>query len=240
MLLRDRARHRRAPGGARLDGLRERPAHGVDRRPGRAGLQDAGPGRHRRGVDAGGGGRGRGGRGSGGRAGQQRRLQPVGRRRDAAAGPAQGAVRDQRLRARPHVPARPARDAPPGRGQDRQRQLDGRQADLPGRRRLPRDQARGRGALGRAALRGARVRRRRGRDRAGADQDALRRDRRGLDRRRRRRRATTPTRSSTPPSAPRPRRSTRGRWRASAAARRPSPGRSSGRSPRGGRRPATR
>ena len=37
-----------------------------------------------------------------------------------------------------------------------------------------------------------------------------------------------------------PRRSTRDRWRASAEARRPSPGRSSGRSPRGGRRPATR
>ena len=125
-----------------------------------------------------------------------------------------------------------------GGGQDRQRQLDGRQADLPRRRRLPRHQARGRGALGRAALRGAGVRRRRGRDRAGIDQDALRRDRRRLDRRRRPAMATTPTRTSTPPSARRPRGSTRDRWRASAAARRPSPGRSSGRSPP--ERPKTR
>ena len=45
--------------------------------------------------------------------------------------------------------ARPARA-------DRQPQLDGRQAHLPRRRRLPRDQARGRGALRRAALGGRR------------------------------------------------------------------------------------
>ncbi len=47
---------------------------------------------------------------------------------------------------------------------------------FPGRRRLPRDEARGRGALGCPALRGARLRRRRRRDRAGADQDPVRRD----------------------------------------------------------------
>ena len=45
-------------------------------------------------------------------------------------------------------------------------------------------------------------------------------------------RRTTPTRASTPRWARRRWASTRARWRASAAARRPSPGRSSGRSPR--------
>ena len=87
-------------------------------------------------------------------AGQQRRLQPVGRARDAADGEAAGAVRDQRLRARAHVPAGAAEDARGGPRADRQHQLDGRQAHLPRRRRLPRDQVRGRGALRRAALRG--------------------------------------------------------------------------------------
>ena len=127
-----------------------------------------------------------------------------------------------------------------GCGTDRERQLDGRPAHLPRRRRLPRDQARGRGALGRSALRGAWLRRPRGRDRAGADHDALRRDRRGLGRRRRDG-GRRPVRGVQRRRQHRePRRSTRDRWRASAEARRPSPGRSSGRSPRGGRRPATR
>ena len=55
-------------------------------------------------------------------------------------------VRDERVRPGADVPARAARHAPPGLGQDRERQLDGRQADLPGRRHLPRHQARRRGA----------------------------------------------------------------------------------------------
>ena len=48
---------------------------------------------------------------------------------------------------------------------------------FPGRRHLPREQARGRGDRRRAALRGARLRHRRVVDRAGADQDRVRRDR---------------------------------------------------------------
>ena len=90
-------------------------------------------------------------------------------------------VRDQRLRAPADVPARPSGHARARQGPDRQRQLDGRQADLPGRRHLSRDQARGRGSLRRDALRGARLRRRRGGHRAGPDQDRLRGRRRGLD-----------------------------------------------------------
>ena len=84
-----------------------------------------------------------------------------------------------------------------GRGPDRQRELDGRQARLPGRRRLPRDQVRGRGALRRAALRGRGFGIRRGDHRAGADHDELRRDRRRLARERRRRR-TRPRTIPTP------------------------------------------
>ena len=61
-------------------------------------------------------------------AGQQRRLQPVGRDRDRADGRRPAPVRDERLRARPDVPARAARDARPGLGADRQHLLDGRQA----------------------------------------------------------------------------------------------------------------
>ncbi len=88
-------------------------------------------------------------------------------------------VRDQRLRPDPDVPARAARDARPALGPDRQPQLDGRQARLPRRWHLPRDQARGRGALRRAALRGPRLRRGGGDHRAGPDHDRVRRDRRG-------------------------------------------------------------
>src|SRR5215210_2529286 len=56
------------------------------------------------------------------------------------------AVRDKRPRAGADVPARVARDAAAGVRQDRQRLLHGREADVPRRRLLPRDQARGRGA----------------------------------------------------------------------------------------------
>ena len=63
----------------------------------------------------------------------------------------------------------------PGLGPDRERQLDGRQADLPRRRHLPRDQVRGRGDLRRDALRGRGLRGRRGLCRAGTDRDRLRR-----------------------------------------------------------------
>ena len=124
-------------------------------------------------------------------------------------------VRDQRLRPRAHVPAGAAGDARRRAGPDRQRELDGRQARLPRRRRLPRDQVRGRGALRRAALRGPRVRRPRRDHRAGPDHDQLRRDGGRLARRRRRRRrravATIPTRASTPRSGRRRSASTRAR-----------------------------
>ena len=130
-------------------------------------------------------------------------------------------------------------DAPPGLGADRERELDGRPADLSRRRRLPRHQARGRGALGRPALRGAGVRGRRGGDRARIDQDPFRRDRRGLDRRPRSSRATIPTPRSTPRWERPPQASTRGRWRDLAVARRRWPGQSNGRSRPGAPRPAT-
>ncbi len=94
-----------------------------------------------------------------------------------------------------HVPAGAAGDARPALGQDRQHQLDGRQADVPRRRALPRDQVRGRGDQRRAALRGARLRRRRDPDRAGADRHELRRGRDG-DGARRGRRAVRRTSTS--------------------------------------------
>ena len=65
---------------------------------------------------------------------QQRRLQPVGRRRDGPARPGPPPVRDQRVRADPDVPARAAGHARSALGQDRQPRLDGRPADVPGRR----------------------------------------------------------------------------------------------------------
>ena len=77
------------------------------------------------------------------------------------------------------VPARAARDARGGRGQDRQRLLDGRAADVPGRRRLPRDQVRGRGDERRAADGGRALRHRRHLRRAGPDPDRVRLDRGG-------------------------------------------------------------
>ena len=169
----------------RLDRLRDRPPPGVDRRPRRSRVQDARARRDRRGLD-------------------ERRRRAVTEAEGAVgvlvnnagysqsgavetvpldAGPP--AVRDQRVRAGPDVPARAARDARPALGQDRQHRLDGRQAHVPRRRPLPRDQVRGRGAHRRAALRGPRLRRRRDPDRAGADRDELRRGRRGLGRQRR-------------------------------------------------------
>ncbi len=54
-----------------------------------------------------------------------------------------------------------ARNARGGLGEDREPELDGRQADLPRRRRLPRHQARRRGAVRRASLRGQGFRHRR-------------------------------------------------------------------------------
>ena len=185
LLERHRPRDRRPAGREGLDRVRDRPPARLDRRPRRSGLSDTRPRRHRRGFDAGGGRRGRGVRGRGRSAGQQRRLQPVGGARDAADGEAAGAVRDQRVRARAHVPAGAAEDARGGARADRQPELDGRQAHLPRRRRLPRDQVRGRGALRRAALGGARVRGPGGDRRAGPDHDPVRRDGRRLARRRR-------------------------------------------------------
>ena len=101
--------------------------------------------------------RGRGGRGRGRRARQQRRLQPVGRRRGGPDGPGAAPVRDERLRPAADVPARPARHAPPGLGQDREHLVDGRPARLPRRRDLPRHEVRGRGDQRRDALGGART-----------------------------------------------------------------------------------
>ena len=87
-------------------------------------------------------------------------------------------VRDQRVRPDPHVPARAARHARPGLGQDRQHRLDGRPDVLARRRPLSRHQVRARGPQRLTALRGPRLRRRRHSDRAGSDHHQLRR--RGL------------------------------------------------------------
>src|SRR6478672_4183601 len=63
-------------------------------------------------------------------------------------------------RLRPHRAdaARAPGDAPPAGREDREPQLDGREAGVPRRGLLPRDQARGRGPERRAPLRGARLR----------------------------------------------------------------------------------
>ena len=98
--------------GGGLDGLRDRPPARVDRRPRGRGLPHARARRHRRGLD---GGRRRARSRRRGRldrrAGQQRRLLAERRARDGPARAAPRAVRDQRLRPDPHVPARPARHA---------------------------------------------------------------------------------------------------------------------------------
>ena len=109
------------------------------------------------------------------RAGQQRRLQPVGRGGDRPARRGPPPVRDQRLRPRAHVPARAARRCAPQRRADRQHLLDGRELHLPGRRLLPRDQVRGGGDQRRAALRGQGLRRRRRDHPARAHPDRVRR-----------------------------------------------------------------
>ena len=62
-----------------------------------------------------------------------------------------------------------------GRRPDREHELDGRELHVPRRRRLPRDQVRGRGDLRRAALRGQGLRRRRHRHPAGRDPHGVRR-----------------------------------------------------------------
>ena len=216
--------------------LRHRAPPGVDRGPARERLQDARARRERRGLDERRRGRGGGGRGRGGRAREQRRLQPERRGGERSARQRARPVRDERLRPAPDVPARAARHAPRGPRPDRERQLDGRQARLPGRRHLPRHQARRRGDLGRHALRGQGLRRPGGGDRAGPDQDELRRDRG----RRRCPTRTVPTRTSTsrsprPPWAPTTGPLARlggGPEAVAKAIRR--------RSRRGGRRPATR
>ena len=129
------------------------------------------------------------------------------------------AVRDERLRARADDPARPPEDARAALGQDREHQLDGGELHVPGRRLLPRDQARGRRADRRAALRGQGLRDRRDHHPARADHDQLRRRGRRLDAERDRA-ATARTGSSTRSSRRRRRASTRrGRRRSSAAAR---------------------
>ena len=91
------------------------------------------------------------------------------------------AVRDERLRPRPPDPARAAGNAAGGPGPDRQRQLDGRQAHVSGRRLVPRLEARRRGPQRRTPLRGPGLRDRRRRGRAGADPHRLRRCRGGID-----------------------------------------------------------
>ena len=108
LLDRYRARDRRAPGRQGLDGLRDRAAARVDRGPEGEGLPDARARRDRRGVDAGGRHAGRGGRGRRRRARQQRRLQPERRGREREPRRRARAVRDERVRARAHVPARAA------------------------------------------------------------------------------------------------------------------------------------
>ena len=101
-------------------------------------------------VDAG---RRRAGRGR--RAGQQRRLQPVGRDRDGRHGRRAPPVRDQRLRARcACASSRCRRCATQGWGRIVNISSMGGELRLPGRRHLPRDQVRGGGDQRRAALRG--------------------------------------------------------------------------------------
>ena len=90
-----------------------------------------------------------------------------------------GAVRDECVRTRAPVPARAARDAAAARRPHREPLLDGREARLPRRRLLPRDQVRGGGDLRRAALRGQGLRDRRRAGRAGADPYRVRHDRGG-------------------------------------------------------------
>ena len=215
VLVGDRPPDGAAACGTRMDDLRDRQAARDDRRPRRGRVQDAGARRHRRGLD---GGRGRGGRGRAGRrrgARQQRRLQPVGRRRDPAHGAPAPAVRDQRVRPRADVPAGAPEDAGRRARPHRQRQLDGRQARLSRRRRLPREQVRGRGALRRDALRAPRVRDPGRGHRARADHHRASARRPPAPWRTPGRRATrarpTRTRPSTPPSAPRRWASTRAR-----------------------------
>ena len=161
LLLGDRPRDGRAPARRRPHGLRDRAPSRGDRRSGGQGRRTLALDVTERGVD-------------------DRRRQAVTDAEGAVgvlinnAGYSQSGavetvppqriqrpVRDQRVRADPDVPAGAARHARSAFGQDRERQLDGRQAHVPGRRHLPRHQVRGRGALGRAAVRGPRLRRRR-------------------------------------------------------------------------------
>ena len=125
----------------------------------------------------------------------------------------------------------------PGPGPDRQRQLDGRQADLPGGGiyHATKHAVEALSDAMRFEVRGFGDRC--GGDRARPDQDRLRRRRGRLDGRERGRalRRVQSTRSARRPPAP-----TRAGSRSSAAARTRSPARSRRRSPQGARRPATR
>ena len=175
LLLGHRSRERAGARARWLDGVRDRAPARVDRRAGRRRLPHARARRDRRGLDARGRRRRRAGRGRRRGADQQRRLQPERRDRDGADRGDATAVRDQRVRSRAPDPARPAEDARPALGQDRQRRLDGRAPVVPGRRQLPRDQVRAGGDLRRDALRAARLRHRRDPARAGPDHDRVRR-----------------------------------------------------------------
>ena len=156
------------------------------RRPRGGRVPAAPPGRHRRELDAGRRRGGRTGRGRRRRAREQRGLQ------------LSGAVESVSLETRGASSRRTSsgwlrltqlvlpgmRRA--GLGTDRQRQLDGRAADVPRWRLVPRDEARGRGAQRRASLRGAGLRHRRRRDRTRPDPDGVRGDGGRVDPRRRR------------------------------------------------------
>ena len=201
----------RRRGWPRAAGPSTRPRAGPRRWPTwRRRVPDAGARRHRRGVDA-------ARRSTPSRAASACSINnagyiAVGRVGDAADGVGPAPVRDERVRAAADVPARAAGDARGRRGHDRQRQLDGRAADVPGRRRLPRDQVRRRGAERRAADGGRALRDRRHLRRAGADPDRVRRDRGG-----RRRRDDGPYAEFNAAVARSTARSTRARCRGSAA-----------------------
>ncbi|CAA9415828.1 MAG: Short-chain dehydrogenase/reductase SDR, partial [uncultured Rubrobacteraceae bacterium] len=181
LLDRDRPRDRRASGGQRLESLRLRPRCREDRVPRGPRVRVAPARRHGRNLHAGCRGRGRASRGGRRRPGQQRGLQPVRRRRGGPDGEGAPAVRDQRVRARQDVPVGAPGDAAAGLGQNRQHLLHGRQAHLPRRRLLPRDEVRRRVHKRRPPLRSRRLRRQGRGSRTGSHPHGLRRRRDRLD-----------------------------------------------------------
>ena len=235
LLVRDRRRDGRPPGGRRLDRLRDRAAPGDACRARGEGLQDA---RARRRPTR------RRARPPSTPSWRPRARSACSSTTPATASPgAVESVPDERVRAQfetnVFAPARPlpagaAGHARAGLGQDRERFLDGRALHVPGRRPLPRDQVRARGAVGRDAVRAQGLRRRRDPDRAGPHQDRLRRRGSARNRaaprrptvrmrtstRRSARRPSAPTRRGcSPASADRPRRSPRRSRRALGAGR---------------------